>query len=57
MNTFTEEDVKREARRQYGKPICIDQLAEAMQQETLEEAVQVILLDSAYWDSPSGCPF
>lgn len=50
MENFTEEDVRREARRQYGKKICIDQLNEAMRQPTLQEAVQVIIMDSEYWD-------
>ncbi len=54
---FTEDDVKREARQRYGKPICIDMLREAMACDDLESAVMVIMLDSAMWDSPTGNPF
>ena len=57
MATFTVEDVKAEARRQYGKPISIDYMEDAMQEPTLQDAVNVILLDSACWDSPVGNPF
>jgi hypothetical protein len=50
QKTFTEQEVVTEARKQYGKPVCLDMLEDAMRQETLEEAVRVIVLDSAYWD-------
>lgn len=50
MAAFTPEQVKAEARRQYGHPICINLMDEAMQEDTLEEAVLVIVMDSAYWD-------
>lgn len=55
MKNFTEEQVRAEARRIYGKPISIDMIDEAMREDTLEEAVQVIILDSTYWDEgPAG---
>jgi len=54
---FTKDDVKFEARKRYGKPICIDMLDDAMKCDDLESAVMMIMLDSACWDSPTGCPF
>jgi hypothetical protein len=50
QKTFTEEEVIAEARRQYGKPVCLDFLKDAMMEDTLEKAVEVIILDSVYWD-------
>lgn len=55
MATFTAEQVKAEARRQYGKPISIDMIDDAMREDTLAEAVQVIIMDSTFWDEgPAG---
>lgn len=47
---FTKEQLIAEARRQYGKPICLDMVADAMAEETLREAVEVLIIDSLYWD-------
>jgi hypothetical protein len=57
MSHFTEQDVIDVARAKYGKPVCVDMMDEAMLAETLDEAVLVIMLDSAMWDSPTGDPF
>jgi len=57
MTGFTREDVIAAAKAKYGKPICVDAMDEAMLESTLDEAVLVILLQSAYWDSPTGNPF
>lgn len=54
---FTEDDVVKEAHRRYGKAVCTDQLKDAMTEDTLDEAVMTILLDTVMWDSPSGNPF
>lgn len=55
---FTEQDVIDAARAQNGgKPVCVDMMDEAMLEETLDEAVLVIALDTAMWDSPTGNPF
>jgi len=57
MNHFTEQDVIDAVRaKSNGRPVCIDLMDEALLADTLEEAVQVILLDMAYWDSPTGSP-
>ena len=50
MKAFTEEDVIRAAREEYGKPVCIDMLSDAMEEDSLEKAVEVIIIDSYYWD-------
>jgi hypothetical protein len=57
MPDFTRDEVIATARQCYGKPICIDSIDEAMQQDTLGEAVMLILLETAMWDSPAGDPF
>jgi len=57
MADFTKEEVIATAKQCYGKAICIDSIDEAMQQATLGEAVMLILLESAMWDSPTGDPF
>jgi hypothetical protein len=57
MTTFTQEEVIAEAKRRYGKAICIDQIDDAMQEPNFEDAVKTIIFDSAYWDSPTGNPF
>jgi hypothetical protein len=55
---FTEDELIAAAKTAYGgKPICVDMLADAMQCDTLEDAVSTLVLDSAMWDSPTGDPF
>ena len=47
---FTDEDVINGAATEYAGRICLDLLEEAMQRATLKEAVDVIVLDSMYWN-------
>lgn len=47
---FTEEEIIEAALKEYGSPVCIDMIKDAMKAETLEEAVQIIVDDSMYWD-------
>ena len=47
---FTEKQVRETARQIYGKPICVDMLNDAMCEETLADAVEVIIIDSQFWD-------
>lgn len=54
---FTEDELIAAAKARYGKPICIDLLKDAMQCDTLDDAVDTLVLDSAMWDSPTGDPF
>ena len=51
MAKFTRHDVVAKAFEIYGKPVCVDMLDDAMLEPTLEDAVDVIILDSQYWDS------
>jgi hypothetical protein len=48
---FTKEEVIKAARKEYGSPVCIDMIDEAMKAKTLEEAVEIIVCDSYYWDN------
>jgi len=57
MPKFTEAELITAAKAAYGKPICINLLKDAMQCDTLEDAVETIIMDSAIWDSPTGNPF
>lgn len=57
MPKFTREEIIAEAKKRYGKPVCIDSIQDAMECETLDEAVNVILFESTMWDSPTGNPF
>lgn len=50
QKSFTEQEVIAQARKEYGKPVCLDMLSDAMREATLEAAVEVIITDSAYWD-------
>jgi len=50
------DEVIAEARKRYGKPICLDEIEDALLCETLEEAVSVLLIDSAYWDGQADPP-
>ena len=47
---FTREELIAAAVKAYGGPVCADFIDDAMQEETLEDAVEVIVIDSAYWD-------
>ena len=48
--TFTQEQVIEKAFQKYGKPVSLDFIRDAMMCETLDEAVDVIVTDSYYWD-------
>lgn len=50
MLNFTEEEVIEFAFKKYGKPISTDYLSDAMKEETIEEAAEVLIIDSVYWD-------
>ena len=50
MPNFTEEQVIELAKQRYGKPISIDFLQDAMKEETIEDAVETLLVDSYYCD-------
>ena len=50
MEPFTREDVVITACQQYGGPVCVDFLDDAMKANTLQEAVDIIVTDSYYWD-------
>jgi hypothetical protein len=56
MAFFTEEDVILEAKLRHGAPVCIDSLAQAMASETLNDAVDIILLDCYYCDGQPDIP-
>jgi hypothetical protein len=47
---FTKEDVIKMAKEKYSKPVCIDRLKDAMECDNIEEAVEVIIVDSYYCD-------
>jgi hypothetical protein len=57
--SFTRDDVLAEAKRRLnGKPVCTDELDDAMSGgATLEDAVMYLLLDTVMWDSDTGNPF
>ncbi len=54
---FTREQVVAEAVRRYGRAVCTSQMDDAMEEDTLNEAVMTILFDTVYWDSSNGNPF
>ena len=47
---FTEKEIIAAAKEEYDGPICVDMIEDAMKAETLEEAVQIIVSDTYYWD-------
>lgn len=44
------EELIQKATEQYGGGICVDMLDEALQQETMQEAIDVLIVDTIYWD-------
>lgn len=50
---ISEDDLVGLALEQYGRPICTDMLDEAMKAETVQEAIDILITDSAYWDNVS----
>jgi hypothetical protein len=57
MPKFTKEEIIAEAKKRCGAPVCIDSIDDALECETLGEAVNLILFETAMWDSPTGNPF
>lgn len=49
-NSFTWEDVMNACKKRYRTSVCIDNKEIAMQQPTLQQAVQIIIDDSIYHD-------
>lgn len=50
---ISEDDLVDMALEQYGRPICTDMLDEAMKAKTVQEAVDILITDSQYWDNVS----
>jgi len=50
MYNFTPKEVMDEVRKTFDEPMCLDFLEDAMTEKTIEDAAQVIILDSAYWN-------
>ncbi len=46
---FTEEQIFAEIKKTYNRPICVDKLRDAMFAETIQEAAQIIIMDTEYW--------
>ncbi len=51
MSTFTKEELIKAASEKYGRPISTDLLDDAMSVLTLEEAIEILIVDSVYWDT------
>jgi hypothetical protein len=51
MAKFTEAELVDLAHKQYGKPISLDMLEEAMKYDAIEEAAELLIIDSQYWDN------
>jgi len=47
---FTRDEIVDAAYEKYQKDICIDRLDEAMRCKTFDEAVQLLIDDTLYWD-------
>ena len=47
---FTRDEVVDGAFEQYEHDVCLDRLDDAMRCKTLQEAIQVLVDDSMYWD-------
>lgn len=50
MYNFTEEEVLTEIRKTFDEPICLDFMDDARQSETIEQAAECIIIDSALWN-------
>ncbi len=53
---FTEEQIFAEIRKTFNHPVCVDKLREAKFAETIEEAAQIIIMDTEYWDGMFDIP-
>ena len=47
---FTKNEVLAEVRRTFKEEICLDMMDDARCEETIEDAAEVIILNSAYWN-------
>lgn len=48
---FTEEEVLEALKNSdFDEPMCLDMLDDAREADTLEDAVNIIIIDSAYWN-------
>jgi len=50
MYNFTEDEVIAEVRKTFDEPICLDFLDDACRANTIEEAAEGIIIDSALWN-------
>jgi len=54
--SFTREQIIEGAFEKYGHPVCTDFIEDALRAPTLEEAIQIIVDDTFYWDGGyTGC--
>lgn len=49
--SFTQEQVIEGAVERHGREVCIDLIESAMQEETLEAAIDLIIMDTLFWES------
>jgi len=47
---FTEMEVLREVRKTFDEPMCLDFIDDARCEDTIENAAEVIIIDSAFWN-------
>lgn len=45
-----EQELIHKAREIHGAPICLDFLDEALRAESMAEAIDILVIDSYYWD-------
>ena len=50
QRNFTEEQILEAVKKVYDKGICTDFMDDALCAETLEEAVEILVVDSAFWN-------
>ncbi len=50
MSDFTKEDVIAGAFARHKKAVSIELIDDAMEEPTLEDAIELILLDTIYWE-------
>jgi len=50
MYNFTEEEVIYEIRKTFFEPMCMDMMEDARKCDTLKQAADTIIIDSALWN-------
>jgi len=50
MYNFTKNEVLAEVRKTFKEPVCLDFIEDARQEETIQDAATVIIVDSAFWN-------